>query len=140
MLGASYGPVSDFEILWTLVCFLGFCFSLFNIRDSYCELVAVKETKLDGAMRILAEHHLIGEIIRGIILFGFLSVGITSLLVQDIKVDNVPTRIIVFGAIARWVILLAAVLLVVKSILEFIDRRRLKLVLQGEQLHEHNTD
>ncbi len=131
MIAAAYGSVSDIEILWTGLALVGMGFSAFNIHEAYCDRKALRELQVNSAREILANNHLTGEIIRGIILTIFAVLGVMAMWIPEIPPQvHQPTYIVVFGAFFRWGFITSSALLVLKSVLEWHERRQLSIVLK----------
>jgi uncharacterized integral membrane protein len=125
--------VSDIELLWTAIAVVGLGFSAWNIREAWCDLRALKRMGVNSAREILAHNHLTGEIIRGIILAIFAVIGVLAMTLPEVPDQlHQPTRYVIFGAVFRWGLILASALLVTKSILEWLERRQLSVILKAK--------
>lgn len=127
MIAATYGPVEDIEILWTLVAFVGVIYSLINVREARADWEFVKERKIANGRRVLARVHLISETLRLASLSIFLTIGVLAATIESPPPEHHPSRIIVTQFLVRWGLIAASIMLVVKSYLAKRVRDELKV-------------
>jgi hypothetical protein len=84
MIGASYGTVSDIELVWTIISLVGFCLSSFNVRATvrdcrWLRASRVSRSDLNGRWLIAwAQFKL--EASRGFCQLVFFTIGILAML------------------------------------------------------------
>lgn len=133
MIYAAYGPVSDIEVVWTVVAFAGLVYSLLNVRDASLDLRVVDELGYTNGRRTLARYQLEAEVLRSIVQSIFLAIGLAAMALPEVpdRLD-LPTAQIVIGALVTYGLILSSVLLTVKSYLGYKVRR---VLLQGQSDH-----
>lgn len=134
MLGASYGPVSDIELVWSLIACVGIVFDVFNVREARKDLKAAQ--LLNGRVPtriVLAKNHIFGSGLRLFILSLTLMVGILAMTLEDppSRVD-LPLRVTLASALIRWTFILIIVSIVLKAFIEFREREQLRLLDKEE--------
>jgi len=140
-LASSYfnGYVSDIEILWTLIALGGLVFSIYNIREAFNDVAALKLRKIKNGRMKIAMVGLKAELGRAIIQTIFLAVGILAMNFQDPPVQiHEPFKVALFRFVFQWGFILSGLILALKSYWNFQLRR--DLMEHGIQLEPHELD
>jgi hypothetical protein len=125
LLAASYGTVSDIEILWTLIAGAGVVFGIFNLRDAWGDRKELVLANIYNGRRTIANFAVRGEAARMFVQSVFVSIGVLAMLLPDPPSTDVPLKFTIFGAIFRWGLITSAAVILGKSIDSFLVRRKL---------------
>lgn len=134
MLAAAYGTISDIELVWTLIASIGAFYSLWNLREAIVDLRALG--KIGNGRRLVAWTTLQSEIARLLVQLIFIAIGIGAMLLPDASQRDLPTRYVLYGALIRWGLIVASLLILYKSYLAHRVRKTLKQGLFTERLKE----
>lgn len=136
-LAASYGNgyVSDIEIVWVLANLVGAWFSIRNVRAARLDVQdAATLPRLTNGRRRLAATSLRVELARLAIQGIFLAIGGFALALPAQETAALPLRYQLFGAVFRWGLIAASLLVTYQSIENWAMRRSL-----GPETHEGGT-
>jgi len=125
LLAASYGTVSDIELIWTLIAIVGLFFSLHNFKQSHEDLKFLRENGIGNGRVIIARFAMRAEAARALIQMIFITIGISAMFLEEADQGALPLKFIIFGAIFRWGLIISAGLLTYKSYLAYEVRRAL---------------
>lgn len=139
-LAAAYGTVSDIEILFSLISFIGAAFSIFSSYEAIKDYQALNKAKIGNGRRLLAWTSVQTEIARVIIQLIFLTIGILAATIAEMPPQlHLPLEVVIFGFIFRWGLILSSLLLMYKSILAYLVRQKLREE-RIEHENNHNGD
>jgi len=128
ILEAGYGTVSDFEIVWTMIAIIGFCFAIANlvgvISDYKFEKDRIKAGGQPNGIWYLAKVAVLTESGRAYLQLVFIYLGLISMTLAD-PPPSVGLGNQVRDAVARWGLLTASLLVVVKTCYAWYVRKRL---------------
>lgn len=130
MIAASYGTVSDIEVVWTAIATAGVVFSFYNLRASLQDLRAI--VNLTNGRRVVAKTQMKLEVSRVIIQCIFIAIGILAMLVPEApdQLDQ-PLRYILLGLIFRWGLIISAFLVTYQSYINLRARQDLRHMLEA---------
>lgn len=119
---------------WVIVASVGFVFTLIGLRYAISDRDWLEQERLNGQRAILVNHDVRQEWLRLLLLFGFLLVGVSRLLLPmpggSIRVHLSPAEWF-YEVTANVVFLGAPVVLTIMSILSYRDRHRMLTKLPG---------
>jgi hypothetical protein len=129
LLAATYGSVEDIEVIFTLIAFGGLLFSLFNLRNAYCDWKLVKEKgNPSGPRAVWGGFSLVSEAFRSTIQAIFTSLGILAMMVATPQLPpgyHLPMSQLLLRIDFRWGLLISALLLLFQSYGVWRTRKRL---------------
>lgn len=128
MLAATYGTVSDIEILWTVVGATGVLFSAFNLRDAWIDRKAVIAAGVRNGRRLIASFSVRSEAARLAIQSIFVTVGILAVFTPEPPNGSLHGIQLATSIVARFGLVLSEILVLFKSIDAYIVRH----LLQGD--------
>lgn len=123
-VAASYGNVSDIEVLWTLVALGGAAFSLYNVRDAARDYRATAHIK--NGRRWIAASQVRVEVARLAIQLIFLAIGVLAMFLPSPPDAVLSTLQVVTGAVFRWGLIVSGLLLLYQSVQNYTLRRILR--------------
>lgn len=125
-LAAQYGTVSDIEIVWTVIAFIGLCFSVHNLVQAVGDLEVLRANNISNGRLILAKFTIKAEAARSIMQLIFFLIGVGAMtLVDPPNQLNLPIRVVLITALFRWGLVIAAGLVTLKSYWAWQVRREL---------------
>lgn len=147
-VAASYGSVEDIEIGWTLIAFVGICYSVLNVGEAWKDVKAMyplrerngwfgrlherwcalsRYSPGKNGRLLIARAQFRVETARLLIQVIFFAAGITSMILPGVSdATDLPTRLLVAGIVIRWGLILASLLVTYQSI----ENRRLRVELR----------
>lgn len=125
LVAATYGSVSDIEIVWTFIAFLGFIFAVHNWKEARKDLVALREANIKNGRVIVARGAYWSELGRMIVQGIFVSIGSISLSITSPPPGQAPLIIDIATALVRWGLIVGAVILTSQSFLVYQTRKEL---------------
>lgn len=128
MLAATYGTVSDIEILWTIIGAVGVMFSAFNLRDARIDKRVLADAGIVNGRRIIARFAVRAELARLVIQAIFVTIGVLAMLQTDPPNAALNKLQIVTSAVSRVGLVIAELLVLFKSIDGYMTRK----LLQGD--------
>jgi len=129
---ASYGTVSDFEILLVVISFVGLCFSTYTARQAWKDYQALcaepRETRglLWFASHMLSKVWVVSECGRIYLQFIFLVLGAYYLTFADPTRAGLPQWREIMSVILQWLFITGAAATAGKSIYVWYVRMRLQ--------------
>lgn len=138
----SYGSVSDIEVIFTVLAFIGLCFSLYNARESWSDYRALKRAgrsargKTYDGRYVVAWNSLRAEIARSLIQFIYVVLGFYAFFLPEVSNANMPLKFVIYGIIARYGFIAATALLTLKSYWGYEVRRAVRLHYSGDPIDE----
>lgn len=120
MIAASYGSVSDIELVWTLIAVVGFGLSTFNVRASLRDCRWLRETLGDrnGRWNIAWTQFKL-EASRAFCQIVFFTIGVLAMLIPDAPTAHQPLRYVLLGAFFRWGLIAVSTLVTWQSWLNY---------------------
>lgn len=125
MLAAAYGTVSDIEMVWILSTLIGAIYAGLNTRAANANSRALKKLGISNGRLTLAVLFRAAAAMRLSVQLIFLSIGISAAFFPEPVFDQQPLKIVVAGALVRWGLIAASVILTVREIMETSIRKRL---------------
>jgi hypothetical protein len=134
IVGASYGTVSDIEIMWVTIAVFGLTFALLNFIDARKDVEALESLPAGGNGRgLVAKSQQWQDGIRMLIHVIFISIGLVAFTLPDPPdtLDKTSGAFIA-GVLIRWGLILASSLLVVQSAIARNVRKRVMDQARGK--------
>lgn len=127
MLGVSFGTVSDVEVLWTLLAFVGAVFSGINIGAAWGDYSYLKRQEIVNGRAYLARNALIAEVCRFVIQNIFVAIGLGAMTLTPPNPDiELPLKLKIFSVLFQWGFITASALLTFKTWLLYRTRKILR--------------
>lgn len=145
LIAAHYGPVEDIEVVWTLIAFIGAIFSVYNVREARKDLHALSTIDKNNGRGKLGRFAIKTEVARLAIQLIFLLIGVLAMSVQSRGTPaGTPWNIVLLGIIFRWGLIIASLLVTLKSYWGYKIRKDLREglthdVLAGLDEHDNLT-
>lgn len=139
VLAATYGTISDIELMWTLIALAGASFSVWNIKESRRDLAALRESKIGNGRYQIATQSLRAEIITFAIQLIHISIGIVAMTLREYPATlQEPLKLVIFRFLFTWGLIAVGTMLLLKSYWNYQLRRYLlqQVVEEGTYLHE----
>lgn len=125
MLSATYGSVSDIELVWTIISVVGLGFGAFNLKDALGDLKALNMAGIKNGRRIIAKFAIRQEILRMTMQAIFACIGILAMFLPEPPSEPLTTKEAFVGFLIRWGLIVSATIVLTKSIDGYITRHRL---------------
>lgn len=125
MIAASYGNVSDIEIMWTLLAAIGIVFGLYNLRDALGDLSALNTAGIRNGRRLIAQFAIRQEILRLTMQSIYFGIGILAFTIPDPPPRPLTTKVAVIGFLITWGLVTSSAIVLFKSIDGYVTRKRL---------------
>lgn len=120
MIAAAYGPVSDVEIIWVVVAFVGLIYSLLNVQDSLGDRKFLDDNRITNGRRALAKYQLMAEILRAGMQLIFFAIGVAAMTLPEIHNSaDLPTHELVIRVLLTYGLVASSIMLTIKSYLGF---------------------
>lgn len=127
ILGASYGTISDIEVMWTLIAAVGLGFSVWNLLDAKGDMDYYKSQGIINGRMSVARTNVWTEVTRAMKQFIFLIIGFLAFFLADAPNSlDLPTATAMIRFIITWGIIFSSLLTTFQSYLTFRLRRQLK--------------
>ena len=126
MLAATYGNVSDIEILWTLIGLIGVLFSIYNLADAWKDRDAVVAAGIYNGRRIIANFAVRGEA-AALIQSVFTTIGAVAFTQPDAPQNALTNMQHIINSFTVIGFIMCEILILFKSIDAFIVRRLLRI-------------
>jgi hypothetical protein len=133
MIAASYGSVSDIEVVWTMIATIGLVYAALNLRSAFLDMRALGGFR--NGRYVIATTSVKLELTRIIIQSVFATIGIFAMTLPDVPQDSLPTKLVIFGAIFRWGLIICAVCVAYQS---FVNHQVRKALLTPQDAIEQN--
>lgn len=125
LIAQQYGPISDIELLWSMIAAVGLSFALWNVRDAWIDYKAMP-AEVQNGRRSLAILGVKMEVCRVIIQAIFLMCGLLAMTLYAAENElTQPWRIVLIGAMFRWGFVVCGLLVMYMSYANYKVRRSL---------------
>lgn len=141
IIAASYGNISDIEIMWTLLALGGAFFAIFNLIESHQDLAALKDRDItDGRFKI-AKTGLRAEIARLTIQIINATIGIMAMTYPDPpSTIHESLRDTIFRFFFTWGFIFSATLLSLQSYWNYSLRHDLQRSIMSKPNLEQSVE
>lgn len=126
MLSATYGTVSDIELVWTIIALVGLGFGAFNLNDALGDLDALNQLGIQNGRRIVAKFAIRQEIMRMTMQTIFAAIGILAMLLPEPPSAPLTTVQAFIGFCIRWGLIVSSAIVLTKSVDGYVTRHRLQ--------------
>jgi hypothetical protein len=130
IVGAAYGPVSDIEILWTLLAVVGVVAASFGLRDAVRDRrwLHDQDPPANGLRETMALQRIRDEAGRVFVHGVFGTIGVLAMTIPEAPNQlDLPWNVTLATALVRWGLIACALVLTTQSLLN----RRDRIVLRG---------
>lgn len=123
IIGASYGNVSDIEIIWVLLAGFGVLFSSFNFKESNKDIKALRGAGIENGRLILAKGARFQDGCRAIVHSIFLAIGVSVLFLPESDLAGQSLPVVMITLLVRWGLIIGAAILVLQTFISYRIRR-----------------